>query len=390
MALLNLVKMNTSTTGTGTMTLTTADTGYLTMAQSGAVNGVIYSYGIEDGNNREVGWGIYTVSGTTLTRNVVNSTNANALISLSGAAKVYITTLVEDFDPLHLGEVNQWSTTSPTTPSEGVLLYGVKRANRRMLGFKSPTGRTERVAPWQGSNNTVSYTPPYNLLQAAATITGVGAQFTIVTAATAKPYATTNFLTMQRGFQQTIATAAGMLEVFSPALMCSRNPGNAGGGFHACWRFGIVALPTDAKLFCGMTSSGSAMTNVNPNTLFNVIGLCKISTNTTSLTMVANGSSGTGQTTVTLPNTGTMTGIANTFWQVELFCKSGDTQFGFRVTRTSSTGVETIDEGLVTGTQGAAGGIPADATAFAPHCWVGNTTAVTLTTQFTSYFMESD
>ena len=96
MALINLVKMNTSTVGTGTITLTTAVSGFLTMAQAGAVDQTVYSYGISDGTNSEVGVGLYTVSGLTLTRTVTNSTNSNAAISLSGSAVVYITALAAD------------------------------------------------------------------------------------------------------------------------------------------------------------------------------------------------------------------------------------------------------------------------------------------------------
>lgn len=106
MALLNLVKMNTATTGTGTITLGTAEVGFLTMDQAGAVDGWVYSYGIVDGGHSEVGTGIYTASGTTLTRNVVNSTNGpNNLIVLSGTAKVFITAIAQDLNRNGIAQV---------------------------------------------------------------------------------------------------------------------------------------------------------------------------------------------------------------------------------------------------------------------------------------------
>lgn len=105
MSLLNLVKVNTATTGTGTITLGTAVPGFLTMDQAGAVNGWVYSYGIVDGGHSEVGTGVYTASGTTLTRNVINSTNSNGLIVLSGTAKVFITALAEDINKIGLSQV---------------------------------------------------------------------------------------------------------------------------------------------------------------------------------------------------------------------------------------------------------------------------------------------
>lgn len=94
--LYNLARMTTATAGTGTITLGSAVSGYLTFALAGAANGDVVSYGIKDGANSEVGTGTYTSSGTTLTRTVTKSTNANAAISLSGSAEVFITPRAED------------------------------------------------------------------------------------------------------------------------------------------------------------------------------------------------------------------------------------------------------------------------------------------------------
>ena len=94
--LYNLARMTTTTAGTGTITLGVAVSGYLTFANAGVQNGDVVFYGIKDGSGSEVGWGTYTSSGTTLTRNVVKSTSSNAAISLSGSAEVYITALAGD------------------------------------------------------------------------------------------------------------------------------------------------------------------------------------------------------------------------------------------------------------------------------------------------------
>jgi hypothetical protein len=94
--LYNLARMTTATTGTGTITLGIAVSGYLTFALAGVADGDIVSYGINDGLNSEVGTGTYTASGTTLTRTVTASTNGNAAINLSGTAQVFITPRRED------------------------------------------------------------------------------------------------------------------------------------------------------------------------------------------------------------------------------------------------------------------------------------------------------
>lgn len=90
--LVNLAKVNTATTGTGTITLGTAVSGFLTFALAGVFDGDLVQYAIRDGANSEAGLGIYTAAGTTLTRGPITSTAAgNAAISLSGSAVVAVT-----------------------------------------------------------------------------------------------------------------------------------------------------------------------------------------------------------------------------------------------------------------------------------------------------------
>lgn len=89
--LANLARMTTATTGTGTITLGAAVSGFKTFAQAGITDGMRVSYAIKDGSNSELGEGVYTSSGTTLTRVVASSTNSDSAINLSGAAEVFIT-----------------------------------------------------------------------------------------------------------------------------------------------------------------------------------------------------------------------------------------------------------------------------------------------------------
>ena len=96
--LFNLAKMTTATEGTGTITLGSAVSGFLTFALAGVSDGDIVSYGISDGANSEVGYGTYGSAGTTLARTtILNSTNSGSAIDLSGNAIVYITALAQNF-----------------------------------------------------------------------------------------------------------------------------------------------------------------------------------------------------------------------------------------------------------------------------------------------------
>ena len=105
----NRAKMSTSTTGTGTITLGSALSGYQTFAQAGITNGQTVRYAIEDGTNFEIGSGVYTSSGTTLTRSVTESSNSDNAINLSGSGEVFITASAADIF------VNDGATSLTTT-----------------------------------------------------------------------------------------------------------------------------------------------------------------------------------------------------------------------------------------------------------------------------------
>jgi len=117
--LVNRAKMSTSTTGTGTITLGSAETGYQSFADAGVANGDVVRYVIEDGDDWEIGSGTYTATGTTLTRTVDESSNADAALNLTGSAVVFITAAAEDISELFILTADTTNDTATVLTTDG-------------------------------------------------------------------------------------------------------------------------------------------------------------------------------------------------------------------------------------------------------------------------------
>jgi hypothetical protein len=136
--LVNRAKMSTATTGTGTITLGTAETGYQSFADAGVADGDVVRYVIEDGSDWEIGTGTYTASGTTLSRTVAESSNADAALNLTGSAVVYVSATDADFREETVGDI----TSSTLDLSTGNVFSDAPSANVTYVFSNPPASGT--------------------------------------------------------------------------------------------------------------------------------------------------------------------------------------------------------------------------------------------------------
>jgi|DEB0MinimDraft_10_1074344.scaffolds.fasta_scaffold09910_4 hypothetical protein len=88
----NRIKVASSDTGTGNITLGSAEDGYQTFADGGISNNDVVRYVITEGSSWEIGKGTYLTSGPTLVRTSGNllESSTGSLLNLSGSATVFV------------------------------------------------------------------------------------------------------------------------------------------------------------------------------------------------------------------------------------------------------------------------------------------------------------
>ena len=203
--LVNRAKMTVASGGAGDITLGAAVAGYQTFADAGVSDTNILRYTIEDGDEWEIGTGVYTASGTTLVRTVTESSNSDAALTCSADAEIFLTALASDIvqfaDNLLdidtsttapvTGNALMWNYATskwvPSTPDGGAQVVATTTA---LLALSSPSAGTlvyvtaaEKIYMYTGTEWAVVATLAAN--QAPTAVTGVDSAIDLLSDGTA-------------------------------------------------------------------------------------------------------------------------------------------------------------------------------------------------------------
>ena len=402
LVLADRIKETTTTTGTGTVTLLGASSGFQSFAVVGNANTTYYAIVGQTTTEWEVGLGTYTASGTTLSRTTVYaSSNANALVTFSAGTKDVFVTLpssvtvtsggTPSFATLNLtGTTNQVSSVAvssdPAAPSAGNL----KTFARTIAGgytapaFLNATNAAVQLQPAFANKKIAMYQPIWG----SATPTTFGLQTTTSLGAASNSATTTNLFSRAVRLNYTSAGTAGALGYFYQGSSAYLSLGTAtaygGGGFYYVIRFGIADAVTSPRTFVGMTSSTGVPTNVEPSTLTNCIGVGQGAANT-NLFIYYGGSA--AQTPIDLGTNFPTNTNAVDWYEFTLFAPptSANTVY-YQVTRLNTGNVTT---GTLTGTAGTV--LPANSTLLTTRLWrCNNATASAVSIAFGGMYIETD
>lgn len=125
------VHVTCATTGAGTLMLGSAFAADKRVMPS-SVDGHMVDYTIVDGSAWEVGTGVYTHSGATLTRSLISS-STGSLLNLSGSAQVFVTVASATMEALAPGIDTIQAVTSLPTGSNSALITNIPATYRQLM-----------------------------------------------------------------------------------------------------------------------------------------------------------------------------------------------------------------------------------------------------------------
>ena len=282
---------------------------------------------------------------------------------------------------------NQASGSDPSAPISGNLtVYAKSIAGRMMFKQIGPSGIATSLQPFLARNK-IGYWAPQGSSTTLPMVFGYTAPTTVGTT-TAATVATTNLFTRMRRMSFISAATAGSLSSYRIGVaQVTMGDGFGNGGFYKIIRFGCSdpATVSGARMFCGVSSSVAAPTNVEPSTLLNGIGIGHGAADTTMHLYYAGS---VAQTPIDLGSNFPANTLSTDVYELALFAPPNAFVIYYEVTRINTGNVAT---GVLVG-DGAAIVLPAPATllSFSWNYRTNNATALSVGLDIMSDYIETD
>ena len=307
------VKVSTSTTGTGTISLGSVATGFQSFSVIGNGNTTYYTISSATSSEWEVGIGTYTTSGNTLSRDtVLSSSNGGSLVDFSAGAKDVICTypagrsvyldnagsypVQNTFNSLTAATATLTAGTITTAPSTGNDLVNKTYVDtvaadgvhyHAPVFVESPDTAGNLNATYNNGTSGVGATLTNAGTQVALTIDGVLMTTTkrvlIYNQTNAAQNGVYTVTTVGSGSTNWVLTRATDADTYAPSSPNSLGQGDAffvtsgdtgAGESYVCTTVGVITFGTTAITFsqfsAAVTYSAGTGLNLSPSTTFNI------------------------------------------------------------------------------------------------------------------------
>ena len=253
LVLADRVQETTTTTGTGTVTLAGAVSGFQSFAAVGDANTTYYTIAGQTTSEFEVGIGTYTASGTTLSRDtILTSSNSNLAVNFSAGTKNVFVTY-----PASRSVYVNGTTITPT--NSGILPTSAGGTGSSSTTYASLTANVSGILPAANGGTANGFTAFSGPTTSTKTFTLPDATATILTSNTAVTVA-------QGGTGATTQTAYAVLCGGTTSTGAYQSIAGVGTSGQVLTSNGAGALPTF------QAAAGATITGSTANSTFYVIG----------------------------------------------------------------------------------------------------------------------
>lgn len=330
----------------------------------------------------------YTLGDKVLKGNMLYTANANIPASTAFLSGTTGATWLPIDDPKISQTFDLGQGAALARPDPGFVSgFTMALANRGIPGFRGLNGILSPLQPALFGKKVAQILVSQNSTGFAGA--GFPNILTLGTITTVTPTAASRYTRMSRLRYLSAATAGSFGAQYHTNPLATVGDGTSIGGFFYNCRFGVsdAASVAGARMFVGMRNAVSAPTNVEPNTLTQVLGVCQSSTSN-NLQLIWGGSA--AATVFDLGSNFPANSLSTDIYDLYIYAPPDSVSVWLQVVRWSAGSlVPIVAGGIVPGTTSVA--FPSSGTLLQHAAWrTNNTTALAVGLDVSSLYLETD